>query len=230
MKRIIILLSIIFLLTGCTVKENIKINKDLSVEEKIEMHESRDFFNSRYKMLPINIVKDILYSNDRDKVLKENGYDFKIENNSNYPYVIANKKYSTIEDFTNNTIFKNQYFNNVVTSNNNNLISINASDFILHDEQDVNYYYVDNLYINITLPYVVTDNNADKYKASTNTYTWIINDKTENKEIKLTFDKNRLYIYNLGLYISIGIALGLIVIGIYIIFKLRKKNIKMNRL
>lgn len=230
MKRIIILLLMIFLLTGCAVKENIKVNRNLSVEENIEFSESMKFFNSRFKMLPINIIKDILYSNDRDKILKENGYDFKIETSSNYPYVTASKKYSNIEDFTNNTIFKSQYFNNVTTSENNNLISINANDFIFHDEQDIDYYYVDNLYISISLPYVVTDNNADRYKASTNTYTWVIDEKTENKEIKITFDKTRIYIYNIGLYISIGIVVLLIIIGIFIILKMRRKNIKMNRL
>ena len=92
------------------------------------------------------------------------------------------------------------------------------------------HYYVDNLYISISLPYVVTDNNADRYKASTNTYTWVIDEKTENKEIKITFDKTRIYIFNIGLYISIGIVVLLIIIGIFIILKMRRKNIKMNRL
>ena len=230
MKKIIILLLLLFLFTGCSVKENIIINKDLSVEEKVELSESKEFFNSRYKMLPINIVKDILYSNNRDKTLEENGYSYKIDESSTYPFIVANKKYSTINDFTTNTIFKTQYFNKVITKENNNLITINASEFIEHDEQDQEYYFVDNLYISIKLPYVVTDNNADKYDARTNTYSWYINDKTIDKEIKITFDKTKIYIYNLVLYISILIVIILIIIGIRFIFKIKNQNKKANRI
>lgn len=230
MKKVIIFLLIVFLLTGCSVNENIKINKDLSVQESVSMFESSEFFNSRYKMLPINIIKEILYSRDRDKILNDNGYNFKIEQNAEFPYVVANKKYSSIEDFTNNTIFKTQYFNKVITTTNNNQISISASEFIKHDNQDVDYYNPDNLYINITIPYVVTSNNADKYDARTNTYTWIITNKTNDKEIKITFDKNRIYIYNLILYISIGILIILIGLLINYILKVKRKNKIMNRL
>lgn len=228
-KYLIVVLMICFL-TGCNVKNNYVINKDLSISEEIIMSETREYFNKSYKMLPINKVKELLHSNDNEKILQDNGYQYKIDQSDVLPKVIATKKYNTLQEFSENNFAAKQIFTDVIVTEKDNLITIDTSGFIKPDPYDQDRYYVDNCEISIKLPYVVTENNADKYKASTNTYTWIINEKTKDKEIKITFDKTRIYIYNLVLYISIGIVILLILIGIFIILKLRRKNIKMNRL
>lgn len=230
MKKNIILFLIIILLTGCSVKEKIYINKDLSVKEEISMSGTKQFFDTRYKMLPINVIKDILYSNDRNKILEQNLYEYKIETTSNYPSVIAKKTYANLNNFTETTIFKKQYFNNFKVISNDNLITISATDYIKYEQGDLERYPISSCMISIKIPFVAIDNNADKYDARTNTYSWYINDKTNDKEIKLTFDKTKIYIYNLVLYISILIVIILIIIGIRFIFKIKNQNKKVNRI
>lgn len=228
-KGLLIIIMICFL-TGCNVKENIIINKDLSVNEEVNMSGTKDFFDNRYKMLPINVVKDILTSNERENLLTQNGYKYDISELDKFPSVIATKKYNNIETFTNNTIFKNQYFKTFNTIEENNLITINAKDYIKYEQGDLERYSISNCQINIKVPFKVTKNNADKYDSKTNTFIWYINQNTNDKEIKLTFDKTRIYIYNSNLYIIIGLIIILIIIGIEIILKIKNKYKKVNEI
>lgn len=229
MKKIIILLLVVFLITGCDVRTNITINKDLSVREEVRMTGTSNFFANYYKDLPITIVNDMLNTGNRKEMLTNNGYKYEINQDERYPAVIAVKNYASVDDFTEHTIFKNQYFTNFETITKENLITIKANGFKKYD-QDPEYYEIEKSSINIKVPYVVTENNADSYNASTNTYTWNIDLETKDKEINLTFDKNKIYVYNLVMYISI---LVLIIIGIItgvIIRKLVIKSKKNNKI
>ena len=182
-----------------------------------------EFFSNYFKNLPITIVKDMLNTNDRSETLTKNGYSYIIDDKEKYPAVIATKKYPKLDEFTNTTIFKDQYFTNFETTTNNNLVTIKAYGFKPYD-QDPEYYAISKFSLNITLPYVVTDSNADSINKETNTYSWKINLDTDEKEIKLTFDKNKIYVYNVVMYISILILIILgIIVGI-VIYKAVKKN------
>ena len=221
MRKVILLITILFLLSGCDVRSNITINKDLSVKEEVRMTGTSSFFSVYYKDLPITVVENMLETGDRKDKLIKNGYTYTINEDERYPAVIAKKEYSSINDFVEKTIFKDQYFSNFETTNNENLITIHANGFKKYVE-DPEYYEIKKFSLYIKVPYVVTDSNADSYEAATNTYIWNINEDTEDKEIKLTFDKNKIYIYNIGVYISIiilvvlGIILGLIIRMLYI--------------
>lgn len=228
MKKILILL-IPFFLTGCaSVSYNIDIEKNLNITEEVFISATDEYFNNFYKNYPLTIVKEWYQSDRILNILNENNYEHKIiTENVAYPGVLVKRKYNSLTDYSNNTIFKSQSFENIYTIQNENLITIKATDFLpyIEDESDSRY-AISNLSINIKLPYVVVNHNADKYNKETNTYTWIINEKTKEKEIELTFDKNKVYVYNLVMYISI-IILSLIVIAIIIIIK---KYIKKNKI
>ena len=116
-------------------------------------------------------------------------------------------------------------FEDIKVTTDNNLVTIKTNGFLpyVEDETDVRY-PISNLNINIKLPYVVTSNNADSYNKKTNTYTWNINSETLDKEINLTFDKSKIYVYNLVMYISIAILCVIGLIIALIVFHLRKRN------
>ena len=76
MKKILFLIPMLLIITGCSVTDNITITKDLTVEEKINMAESSEFFASRYKELPITVIKSILDTGNRKNTLIENGYSY----------------------------------------------------------------------------------------------------------------------------------------------------------
>ncbi len=229
-KKIGLLIIFMMILSGCSVKSNITINQDLSVIEEVDMSGTKEFFNNRYKMLPIHIIEDILTSDDREEILKQNNYSYRINEQGDYPSVIARREYSNIDNFVNDTIFKKQYFNSFKTKTEDNIISIDATDYIKYEQGDLERYPISTFTLNVTLPYTVTKSNADRHIKSTNTYVWYINDKTENKEIHLSFDKTKIYIYNLPYYIGLGILLIIIIIVIYFILKIKNRNRKNNQI
>ncbi len=235
MKKFILLL-IPFILTGCaSVQYNLKIDKELTINEEVNITATKDYFDGFYMDLPITIVQEAYNNQTFNNILKDHNYSYELKkDNLPYPSVFVQKKYNSLNEYVNDTVFNNQVFDKISITTKDNYITLKTNNFIKYDSDDgdgsLDRFSISDLYFNITIPYVVTDNNADKYKASTNTYTWVIDEKTEDKEIKITFDKTRIYIYNIGLYISIGIAILLIIIGICLILKMRRKNKKMNRL
>lgn len=231
MKKVIMLLLIVFLFTGCAdVNYDLRIAKDLSVNESVNISATEKYFNNFYMNLPITIVKGSYENMDLMSPLVKNKYSYELKkDNLPYPSVFVQKKYSSISDYAVSTIFKGQSFEKINISEDNNLITLNATDFIKYAPEDSggdsdNYFPVSKLNVNITLPFVVTNNNADKVIQKTNTYIWYINEETTNKEINLVFDKTKIYINNISLYISIVILVLIILVGIIYVCKLIKKN------
>jgi len=224
MKKLFVLIIFLFMITGCSVKSNITINKDLTVKEEVHMTGTPEFFAIYKKSLPITTVNMMLETGNRKNTLIENGYNYHIDKSGVYPVVVASKNYNTIDSFTKNTIFKEQYFKNFETIYDGNLITIKADDYINFIDGDTELYEVKNFVLNIKLPYVVTSHNADSYDAKTNTYTWTIKLSDENKEINLTFDKTRVYVYNLVMYISICVLIIICIALIIYARKIIKKN------
>ena len=226
MKKILILL-IPFFLTGCaSVNYNLEIEKNLEVSEEVFITGTTDYFNNFYKNYPLTIVEEWYQSERILNTLNENNYNHKIITDEvTYPGVLVKKKYNSLTEYSNNTIFKDQTFEKIYSITNDNLITIKAVDFLpyLEDETDARY-AISNLSINIKVPYVVVNHNADKYNKQTNTYTWAITEKTDEKEIELTFDKNKVYVYNLVMYISMFILCLVIVAIIFVVRKYIKKS------
>lgn len=233
-KNILIIFCCIFL-TGCaSVNYNLDIQKNLSVEEKVNISATKEYFDNFYMNLPITIVRDIYENADLLAPLKNNNYKYELKKD-NYPYpsVFISKKYSNLNEYASKTIFKGQSFNEIFISSENNLITLKATDFMKYAPEDSSggdddRYPVSNLSINIRVPYVVKENNADKVDKSTNTYTWNIDEETLDKEINITFDKNKIYIYGKSFYISLGIIIILIIVVLIYIIKKIKKNRKNN--
>lgn len=230
-KKIIILLISCLLICGCDVKSNVVISKDLSVKESVAMSGTTSFFNNYYKSLPITVLNKIINVDPNKELLDNNGYNYHIDKEGKYPSFVAEKKFLNLNEYVNSSVFKSFYFRNFETKSNDNLITIIANDFIVGSEvDDEDRYNVSICTYSIKLPFVVKENNADKIDKKTNTYSWFIDDKTINKEIKLTFDKNKIYIYNLSWYISLVIIIILLCIMIIYIIKKVIKNKRNNAL
>lgn len=228
MKKIIVLLILLFVVTGCQVDYQIDIDKDLQITENVKMTGTTEFFNIYYKTQKINVLKMMLDTRERKETLTKNGYVYTIEN-EDLPYVYATKSYSSLDDYINGTIFYKQLFTDINFYKENSIITFKASGFIINDPENPERYNIKGLTIKIKTPYAASDNNADSYDSKTNTYRWVITDETLDKEILLKFDTNRLYINNLVMYISIAILIILVIVFILIVRKLIEKNKKNNR-
>ena len=233
MKKKILILLIPFLLTGCaSVNYELDIDKNINVSEKVKITATSDFFNIYYKNLPITIVKEFYNDSDIQNKLNSNNYKHEInQGNTKYPEVIVSKEYKSLEEYSQNTIFKNQVFENVIITTNDNLITLQTVNFKKYTtDDDSDSYPVSKLAISIKSPYVVVENNADKHDKKTNAYIWLVDSSTENKEIKITFDKNKIYIYNIIMYISLFVIILIILTMIIIGFKMHKKNVINNEI
>ena len=233
MKKKILILLIPFLLTGCaSVNYELDIDKNINVSEKVKITATSDFFNIYYKNLPITIVKEFYNDSDIQNKLNSNNYKHEInQKNAKYPEVIISKEYKSLEEYSQNTIFKNQVFENVIITTNDNLITLQTVNFKKYTtDDDSDSYPVSKLAISIKSPYVVVENNADKHDKKTNVYIWLVDSSTENKEIKITFDKNKIYIYNIIMYISLFVIILIILSMIIIGFKIHKKNVINNEI
>lgn len=220
-KKMLLILLFLCFTTGCQVSSDLTINKDLSVKEELNMTGTSEFFDNHYRNFPITVVENMLDSQEREEKLVENGYFYEIKKDKRYPYVYATKNYASLLDYANNTIFKKQYFEDLIVETNNNLVTLKSKDFIVYEEgEDIDRYSIKSFSLNIKLPYVVTSHNADKVDKSENIYTWNINIETKEKEINITFDKDRVYVYNMAMYISIiilcllGVVLIIVTLGI----------------
>ncbi len=164
MKKTKILSSLImvFLLTGCTVKTNITINKDLSVKEEIHMSQPQDFFDGYYKSSPNNIIEMLLNTKDRKETLISNNYSYEKKITDSFKGVIAERNYISLEDYVNNSFSSKQVFLDFKYNEFENIVTIKANNFWKPEEDDPERYFYNNLNINISLPFVVTDSNADK--------------------------------------------------------------------
>ena len=229
LKKITILM-ILLLLTGCAkVEYKLNISKKINVTEELFITGTDEYFKLFYMNLPKTIVEET-YNSENIELLKSNGYFTQIVyNRGRYPEVNIRKKYNNLDEYATKTLFKGQAFEDVLVKTNDNLVTIKTEKFIPYiEDQTDSGFPISNLSINIKLPFVVTKSNADKVDKSTNTYTWKIDEKTENKEINITFDKNKIYIYNISWYISLVIIIILAIIATIYIIKTIKKNKKNN--
>ena len=236
MKKIIIML-IPFLLTGCArVTYDLKIEKDMKVVENVNMSATKEYFDNYYMNLPITIIKRAYENDVTMSYLKNNNYFVELrEYNYPFPSIFASKKYNSLEEYVTNTVYKGQSFEEIFVEQNDDLVTLKTKNFIkyLPDDSngDIDYRFpISKLSVNITLPFVVNESNADKIEKSTNTYIWYINEDTEEKEINITFDKNKIYIYNFSLYISIIVIIIVTTVLVIYVVKTVTKNKKNNSL
>ena len=170
MKKFILLVLIVIMLTGCQSNFYVKIG-----EGKIE--QNINIFLSNANQKPYELIRKSVYSVEND--VEGLGY-FTIENskesnplNASISYIISSYEY----DYGISFCYDNQ---NITYSN--NILKIETSNYFNCFDK---YSILDDVNINVTTGYKVLENNADKVDG--NTYTWNIT-KSNKKGIKLTLD------------------------------------------
>lgn len=175
MKLLIFFLTI-FLFTGCAGDYNVKINKDLSINEELnlELENTGSEYNNTLKLFKDNNINEKKYhvSINGSKVIIK--YEDKF--NSINEYILNSKVYHQLIDEIKYSKTKNYidiYINQNLKLNNDGSNIGNSSN-------------IDFLQINITNPYKVIASNEETL--SENTYTWNINKDTINKKILMQFE------------------------------------------
>ena len=221
MKKILALISLLFLLTGCTVNYHVTINEDLSVLEEVKIYENEDFYDMYYKTSKSNALKTFLdeYKDD----LEKNNYEYEIIKDTN-PYVILRKKYKTMEEYLQNGKLFNDYFDEINYHKDGDIVKITTNGFNPMDDDVPERFYIDNLEIAITSSYKVINHNATRISKDTNTFYYEIDDNTEEFSIILEYDTSKKFNANHDLYVVMMILIGITVASwIFIIINKKKK-------
>lgn len=239
MKKVIMLLLILTLLSGCSAVYNIEITDKNIKDELIINNYNKSEWNSgnpSYKTLIDNNYKNFELAIDKDtpgypeihSKLKGYIYYNKELINTSDNYGLKFKYNHKFNDYTKTPLLGFYNFATIKEKNNNLIIdSGDTKGCYLFD----NYALLTDLTINIKSNFVVDNNNADEVKD--NVYTWhITKDNYKNKTIHIEINKNKKIedILKKEKYENI-INIILVIIGVFIIIfairtavKIRKTN------
>ena len=233
MKKIICLLIMILLLSGCTATYNVRIDGNV-VEETTYLIQQKN-----EKALPDSMIDDeyntntaaLTYSReDLYTFTKLDGTDYyakeriktKSENGIKFGFVFNKDNYTFSK-------LANYCYENLTATLKENIYIIETSDKFSCFNQ---YKYLDKVIINISAEknMKAVENNADKYDRVSNTYTWEIDKNKKDQSIKITFEKNATSTETKNKALSIWpLIIGILVTGAigfvaYIIYNKAKNS------
>ena len=191
--KVLFLLLVLVLITGCSGTYNLKIDKDLSVKEELNVvleNEATSFeeFNSLLKNNKID-------SNDYKLVTQGD--------NLNLSY---SHEYNSIEEYLLESKVYKQLFDNISYDTDRKDFTLEAKNIFNLDNPNMNNSKnVKLLQINVTTPLYVIDENSDSI--SENTYSWTIDNKTKEKDLYIEFS-----VYDINLNTGSFIILSTIAI------------------
>lgn len=239
MKKIITLVLICFIISGCTTKSDISLNLDGTVREKVTILENNDFFENKY-----STKKDVIESaiSKYKDILNFKEYDYNITEGQEQSGVIVYKTYDNICEYFGNSYFNQYVYKYIKCIETDEYYEIkNATEFIPYCEGCSDWPRLDDTTLEISLPISAIEHNADK--ENNNKYTWVFGKyASENKEFYLRIDKNQLlneyennktkienekHIKNVIKYVVIGIVIIVIIlVGLLLKSKYKKNKIE----
>ena len=210
-KKILVILLICFLFTGCTANVNINIDKNNSVTEEV--------------LLSQNIAELEGYGVSR---YVDDEYEIRLGSNNlpNYKVDILDDNENIMRKYSNSynnicilfkeSVFKD-YFDDITCTESNDTYEVVASSKYLSSGENE----LQSLSLNITLPDKAVSSNANE--VNENTYTWKFDDEKESKlELKIkkysnkTIDKQKGYKNSKDTKLSIAIIILLILVIAFI--------------
>lgn len=214
-KKIYIFILII-LLTGCSGNYDVNINKDLGVEENLNLSIENNISNYE-KTLKIF---------DENKINKK---DYSIKRKSDEIEINYNKKYDSIDEYILNSKIYKQMIDSIDYNKTNKYVDIYIDQYIKNKTENDEFITgnindIDFLQINIKTPYNVIFTNAET--SNENVYSWTIDKNTTRKKILLQFSNKEK-----GISISQIIILSVLCITILIfLFNIVRKYKNANKI
>lgn len=212
MKKIIILLFLIFLVTGCSSQYNLYISNDnieenivLKIEKPVIDNSLNSFVEVDDRVTPFVNGNQYPFYNNYDIV-----YDKNVIDDNNFYYVTFNYKYKDF-DFSNSYLLNSCFEKHIYSYDKYYYFRLSGQFSCL---------YSSSMDINIKSDNKVIYNNADE--VNKNVYTWHINSQNVSDVlIEMKIDKNNdsfyLKIFFVGLFI-------VIIVLLFFLFKFLKKT------
>lgn len=230
--KILILILVMFMISGCTAEVNLEISAD-TIKESVDITAyqdaiySKDILKTSFRdYIPIYASVVIVDAEDDLPVSSVLYYD-KTETDLGNGYLFNYSYDFPIEDYSNARTIKNAFKSYDISVNNSDntlLLSTDSEGILYFDDYEV----LDEVTINITTDYVVLENNADKVEDGV--YTWVFTRDSE-KSINILIDIEKSISEreadNTKNMTIISTILGIIVIILLFLFIKTRKNNKL---
>ena len=232
MKNIkkIIFFSFILFLTGCSVDYKLTINKDSTINEKVVAKENTNRMKSKTNLDEKQSVTFLTNIYNRNKL------DIKTSTKSdNYnTEVTAFLSYDSIEKYRDN--FSSDVIKKVKVTRDGDIVTLIAKQNVKLDSNASRSLIYDDITVQIEVPFVVIDNNADQVDG--NIYTWYIKKDKDIKTIRIKYkDKEiknsiRINVKNKDINIKYEVIFSAVIVLFlgFIFIILNYKNKKNNRI
>lgn len=212
--KILMLFFLIVMLTGCSGNYNLKINEDLTVDEKVDF--SIPVTDGAYENT-LNLFKENKISQSKYKVTVS---DDNIK-------ILYKESYDSIEDYLLNDKIYKTIFNDVDYIKEKRTLRLAVDSKMKLDGKTSNFinndFNISFLQINIETPFNIINNNADKMVK--NKMVWTLNKDTTSKKIdfKIDIDKKSSSYSQILVLLIIGIiVLSSIIFVVFRFIKGRK--------
>lgn len=237
MKKMFLLLIMVFCLSGCDVNYEVFYKEADDILETVNVK----FLNSNallYNDSVEDYAKD-MFNGWRDSYDLKN-YDYRLSLGAETSTIKVSKNHNNLNSLINNSAF-NTFFNNINISKdesgNNTLILSDYVYAVKNEEEDL---YLEestgessNLYVILRSNYKL-NTNADEINDNIGVYKWKFTPEDSNKTLKVTFtDEFNIfaYFYNLSsVIITILVIFVLIVVSIIIFNFIKRKNFNANKI
>ena len=188
MKKRILMLLLIVLLTGCTTKSEVKVDYDGNVNEKVTvLTNTVAFKNDRYSIK--QMIESVL--SNYSKALEFRGYKSKTIEGKKESGAFFTNDYKDICSYFQNTGFNQYVYQHISCKEDDKYIIIkNDTKYIPYCENCSNWPSLNKIRLEFTLPVKALENNADSIKNKT--YIWNYDESTTNKDFYLKISKNDL--------------------------------------
>ncbi len=228
-KKIVLIFVYILILSGCTAEYNINIDKDLIIDETIVLGDST--YNIKKQNLNVDsFIDSILYEFDTDPNYSMYVYEKDIK--ESFVNVKAKTIYLDFLGYNRNNNVKENLFSKLNIYEDNGTYTfeykIKPKDQIKIFNESESLYdsLIDEVTVNITLPFQVEKHNADSYIAHTGTYTWNYSKNSKLKDINIKFNTNKMSLGSdaPGIYFMVVlVAMFCLVFG-YTVYKYKSNN------
>lgn len=204
--KLLVLALIVVVLTGCRGEYNLTINKDLTLSEKVNLYVENvnDNYDKTVSLFENNGIDDSSYN---------------ITQNEEYVNVKYEETFKNFEDYFLNSKFYSRIVSDEEYKKDNKRITFSGtSNLKLNDsvtDSDLNNTFnISDLKINLTIPFIIRDNNADEVNGKT--LTWNLDSDDTYKKFEFNFD----YLRNSNLYLVIIILCsGIVLVSAFIFIR-----------
>lgn len=235
MKKKILILLLILLLTGCKADYNLKINFGGNVVESGSIYIDSNLLGKGTN--PSNYDE---YLNQQLKKYGAEVYRTKIKFKSgNYMGFHFYHRYNNVSGYADQTFVTNILYDYIRSENNNGYVTLHSAEKSklseFHNLTSDIPTRVEGIEVSISLPYKVVKNNATRVDLDNNEYTWTLTPGMASDNIILEYRENQLYTTNplyLARFVSVYvyIFIGLILLTLIAIAIIRSKLSYMNKL